>query len=271
MAAGASVLLASASLAIVPLVASAAGSQTSGTTVTARPSPTVTGHPLTVVAQVVAVTGVVSTARAATGNVSTPTGTVDFTITGTHGVPAITCKNGNSVTVKHGRAKCKVIGGQLQAVGSPYTVTASYQGDDNFATSSGSTDVTVNRARTRTKVQMGPGRPRSGTPNAVTATVKTAHGGSLLSGAVTFSVSSVPVTSKTKCTNGGAHGSNTQPLVVVGNVGTAVCDLQPGWFVVSKVGPGNKYPHGAWNVTASYGGDSNFLPSSGHKGGHSRS
>jgi len=271
IAAGASVLVASASLAIVPLTASAVGSEASATTVTAKPSPTVTGHPLNVVAKVVAVTGVADTARAATGNASVPSGTVAFTITGTHGVPAVNCKNGNSVTLKHGKAVCKVTSGQLQAVGSPYTVTATYSGDDNFAGSADSTTVTVNRAKTHTKLKMGPGKPHSGTTNAVTATVTTGHGGSLLTGTITFSVTSVPVTGKTKCTNGGTHGqgSNTQPLAVTGNVGTAVCDLQPGWFVISKVSPGNKHPHGAWNVTASYSGDPNFLPSQKHKGGHS--
>jgi hypothetical protein len=250
-------------LAVVPLVASAQGNETSSTIVTAKPASTTTGHPLTLVAQI---TGV-------TDNATRPTGTVAFSITG-HDSTTVNCKTSNTETIKHGKAVCKVLGGQLQAVSSPYTVLATYSGDTIFAGSVGGTSVNVTKANTHTSLKMGPGRPHSGTPDAVTATVRTGHGGNLLSGTVTFSVSSVPVTGKTICTNDNGSGKkgtfDTQPLSVSGNVGTAVCDLQPGWFVISKVGPGNKHPHGAWNARASYAGNGNFLPSTGMKGGHSK-
>lgn len=284
MAAGASVLMAAASLAIVPLVASAQGTSPTGTTVKAKPTSTVTGAPVKLTATVVSVTGLADTARhafrfrathrAATANSSVPTGTVTFTVTASNGKPSATCKTVNPAILKHnGKAVCLVGKGQLQAEGSPYTVTAVYSGDTNFAPSLGTTTVDVGRAKTHTHLTMGPSRPVDGSPNAVTATVTARGGNGLETGTITFSVSSVPITGKTTCTNDNGSGKprtyDTQPLAVSGNVATAVCDLEPGWFVVSK--PTNKDPHshGAWNVSGSYSGDGNFLPSTGKKAGHS--
>jgi len=278
VAAGASVLMAAASLAIVPLVASAQGTTTS-TSVTAKPSSTVTGAPITLKATVVPVTGDASTVRhathrAATPNAGVPTGTVMFTITASNGKPAVTCKTANPAPLKHsGHASCVVGAGQLQAEGSPYTINAIYSGDSNFAGSTGTTTEVVGRARTHVKLKVGPSRPVAGSPNAVTATVKARGGNGLETGTITFSVSSVPITGKTKCTNDNGSGHpaqyDTQPLAVSGNVATAVCDLQPGWFEVSRPTNKNPHSHGAWNVSGSYSGDGNFLPSTGKKGGHS--
>jgi len=135
-----------------------------------------------------------------------------------------------------------------------------YSGDANYATSMGTTTETVGRAKTHVKLKMGPTRPVDGSPNAVTATVKVRGGNGLETGTITFSVSSVPITGKTVCTNGdGKKGTDTQPLAVSGNVATAVCDLQPGWFVVSKPTKKDPHSHGAWNVSGSYSGDGNFL------------
>ena len=226
---GASALVAAAGLAVVPAVASAAGSQTTATAVTAKPLATTSGHPLTLTAKVTAVTGLASTHRASTPNAGTPTGTVTFIITGTP-TGTIHCKTSDVVTITHkGKAVCKVLAGQLKIDSAPH----------------------------------------NGTANSVTATVRTKHGGSLLTGSVLFSVSATPATGpgKRMCTNGG----NSQPLAVTGNVGTAVCDLQPGWFIISKMTPANKHPHGSWNVTANYSGDGNFTTSLGNKSGHSRS
>jgi hypothetical protein len=265
---GASALVAAAGLAVVPAVASAAGSQTTATAVTAKPLATTSGHPLTLTAKVTAVTGLASTHRASTPNAGTPTGTVTFIITGTP-TGTIHCKTSDVVTITHkGKAVCKVLAGQLQAMDSPYNVQAVYSGDTNFAASTGNTSVTVTKAKTTTKLKID-SAPHNGTANSVTATVRTKHGGSLLTGSVLFSVSATPATGpgKRMCTNGG----NSQPLAVTGNVGTAVCDLQPGWFIISKMTPANKHPHGSWNVTANYSGDGNFTTSLGNKSGHSRS
>ncbi|HXQ59713.1 MAG TPA: Ig-like domain-containing protein [Acidimicrobiales bacterium] len=266
VATGASVLVAVAGLAAVPTIASAQGTSPTSTSVTTRPASTTTAHPLTVTATVAAVTGEASTVRAVTPNA--PTGTVTFTITGLHSGTA-SCKTSNVVTLnRKGKATCHVLAGQLLAHDSPYNVEAAYSGDATFAPSSSTTAVTVAKARTRTHLKID-SRPHNGTANAVTANVTTVHGGSLLTGDVVFSVSASPATLKSKrtCTNGG----DVQPLAVTGNVGTATCDLQAGWFVISKVGPGNKFPHGSWNVTANYSGDDNFLTSVGTKSGHSKS
>jgi hypothetical protein len=284
VAAGASVLMAAASLAIVPLVASAQGSAPTSTSVVAKPTSTVTGRGITIKATVVPVTGDASTARhafrfraghrAATPNAGVPTGTVTFTITASNGKPSVACKTVNPATLMHnGKASCKVATGLLQAEGSPYTITAMYSGDSNFASSTGTTTETVGRARTHTKLRMGPTRPVDDSPNAVTATVKARGANGLETGTITFAVSSSPATGKTTCTNNNGSGKpktyDTQPLAVSGNVATAVCDLEPGWFVVTK--PTTKDPHsrGSWNVSGSYSGDGNFLPSTGKKGGHS--
>jgi hypothetical protein len=265
MATGASALVAVAGLAVVPAIAGATGSSPTSTSVTARPASTTTAHPLTLSASVVAVTGVASTIRGVTANV--PTGTVTFTITGLHSGTA-SCKTSNVVTINHrGKATCHVLAGQLLAHDSPYAVTATYSGDSNFAASTGNTSVTVAKARTKTHLKLD-SKPVNGSPNSVTATVTTKHGGSLMSGVVVFSVSASPATAKSKrtCTNGG----DVQPLAITGNVGTASCELQAGWFIISKVSPGNKHPHGSWNVTANYSGDDNFLTSVGTKSGHSK-
>ena len=63
----------------------------------------------------------------------TPTGTVAFTITPASG-PAVSCATGSTVALVNGVAQCTVPSA-LVASGSPYTVTAAYSGDGNFATS----------------------------------------------------------------------------------------------------------------------------------------
>src|SRR5580704_2789295 len=121
VAAGATVLVAAASLAFVPLVASAQGTSPTSTTVVAHPAATTTGHAVTLVAQVTSVTPEASTrsagamrfraARAATGNSSVPTGTVTFTVAGSNASTA-NCKTSNTVTINHGgKAICKVTKG----------------------------------------------------------------------------------------------------------------------------------------------------------------
>ena len=68
-------------------------------------------------------------------------------------------------------------------------------------------------------------------------------------------MSASPATGKVTCTNDNGSGKkaadDTQPLAVSGNVATAICDLQPGWFIVTK--PTSKSPRsrGSWQVTGS--------------------
>jgi hypothetical protein len=271
--------MAAASLAIVPLTASAAGSASTAVSVVAKPASTVTGHPLTIVAKVSAVTSDATTtsgralrfhahksARAATGNASVPTGTITFSITGSNS-STINCKTSDVVTIKHsGKAVCHVAGGQLAAVASPYTINAVYSGDDNFAGSTGTTTETVSVAKTRVIIKKD-SKPTSGTGNTFTAVIKGGSGGPLIGGTVVFSVSDTPSQSKALRT---CQGGDTQPVAVTGNVGTATCVLQPGWFIVPSPTHMTPHPHGAWNVTASYSGSGNFIQATGTKSGHSK-
>ncbi len=279
MAAGATVLLAAASLAVIPLVASAQGSGTTSTTVVAHPASTVTGHPLTIVAKVVPVTGVSDTvsgrvmafrahkaARAATGNASVPTGTITFLITGSDS-STIPCKVSNVVTIKHsGKAVCHVAAEELLSAASPYTIQASYSGDDNFAVSVGTTTETVAKAKTKVIIRKD-SKPTSGSGNTFTAVIRGGPGGSDLGGVVVFSVSDTPSQNKALRT---CAGGDVQPVAVTGNIGTATCVLQPGWFIVPNPTHQTPHPHGAWNVTGSYSGTRNFLPATGTKSGHSK-
>jgi hypothetical protein len=263
---------------MIPLSASAQGNESSSVSVVARPGSTVTGHALTITAKVTAVTADATTAsarmalrsgRAATGNASVPTGTVVFTITGTavtSNAQTVNCKVSNTVTLKHGKAICRVPVEVLTHAASPYTITANYSGDDNFAPSVGTALETVALAATHTKVKVN-SKPTSGTGNTFTAVVRAGPGGSLISGNVLFSVSDTPSQSKSLRT---CQGGNLQPVAVTGNVGTATCVLAPGWFIVPPATHMTPHPHGAWNVTAAYFGDSNFGTSLGSKSGHSR-
>jgi len=269
--------MAAASLAIVPLTASAQGSGATAVAVAAHPGATVSGHPLTIVAKVTAVTGDSDTTsgrvlrftarKGATANATVPTGTVTFSITGSHS-SSISCKTSNVVTIKHsGKAICKVAAEQLLAADSPYSITATYSGDDNFAGSVGTTSEVVSKARTRVVIKKD-SKPVSGSANTFTAVIKGGPGGSDLGGTVVFSVSDTPSQNKSLRT---CAGGDTQPVAVTGNVGTATCVLQAGWFIVPNATHTTPHPHGAWNVTASYSGDGNFIQATGTKSGHSKS
>jgi hypothetical protein len=253
LAAGASVLVAMASLAIVPLSASATGTAGTTTALTATPSATTTGGGVTVAAKVAPVTT----------NASVPTGTVAFTITG-HDGSLLSCKNPAPVTINHqGKATCVIPAAKLLAAASPYTVQGQYSGDGNFAGSTGSTSVTVSAARTLTKLRVHP-PVSNGSANVFTAQVKSGKANSLLSGIVRFSVVSSGPTSSKKLV---CAGGDKQPLAVSGNVATATCSLSSGWFTVPKKTKTDKHPVGTYGVTATYIGNGNFLSSQKTKSG----
>jgi Big-like domain-containing protein len=248
-AAGAGLLLAVTSLAVVPLVAGAAGSAGTTTTVTAAPPSTTTGGAVNVTAEVAPVTT----------NAHTPTGTVVFTITGGHSGTA-SCKKGDTVKVKGGKAVCKVLKGQLLAADSPYTISGAYSGDTNFAVSSGSTSVVVGKATTSLKLKAKP-KVKSDTANTFTATIKAGGGSALLAGGqVTFAVSDSPQSkdSLRKCA-----GGDTQTVTVKKGVGTATCVLQSGWFKVPAKSKSDPHPSASYSVSASFATNSNFVGSAG--------
>jgi hypothetical protein len=295
VAAGASALIAAGTMAVVPLTASAHGLASSrhaakaallsrasipaddGLTpttvnVTTHPASTVTGRPLTITAQVFPVTGDADTVRAATGNASVPTGTISFTITGSN-ASSLNCKttvanvDNQAAISRTGKAICKIGVEELQAIASPYNISANYSGDSNFSGSTGGYSLTVNKSPTHTRLRFDV-RPTSGSGNTFTAHIKAGHGGSLLAGNVLFSVSDTPAQSKSLRT---CAGGDLQPITVTGNVATATCVLQPGWFIVPSPTHRTPHPHGAWNVSATYSGNGNFLVSVGTRSGHSNS
>jgi large repetitive protein len=231
------------------MVASAAGSAGTNTTLTATPASTTTGGAVNVTAQVTPVTT----------NAHTPTGTVVFTITGGNAGTA-SCKKGDSQKVKGGKAVCKVLKGQLLAADSPYTVSGAYSGDGNFATSSGSVNVVVGKATTKLKLKVKP-KVHSGTANTFTATIKAGGGSALLAGGqVTFAVSDSPPSkdSLRKCA-----GGDTQTITVKKGMGTATCVLQSGWFKVPAKSKADPHPSATYNVTASFATNPNFIGSTG--------
>ncbi len=116
------------------------------------------------------------------------------------------------------------------------TVTASYAGDAGTASSSGTVQVTVDRASTRTTLSSTPGAPHFGqkvTFSAAVAALAPSTSGPALTGTVTFSV------------DGNQVGI---PIPVSG--GTAVSAL------VAGLAPG------AHTVVAAYSGDGNYKASS---------
>ena len=85
-------------------------------------SPSASGGPATITATVVGIP------RAS----GTPTGAVTFAIGGSGTVSTVGCDGGNTITLSGGQAACTVTSA-LVSSGSPYSVTASYGGDGNFA------------------------------------------------------------------------------------------------------------------------------------------
>jgi hypothetical protein len=82
---------------------------------------------------------VTATVTAKPASAGTPTGTVTFAITG--GTP-VTCTGGDTVSLSSGSATCNVPTAFVSS-GSPYTVTATYNGDGNFLTSTVASPKTV--------------------------------------------------------------------------------------------------------------------------------
>lgn len=154
----------------------------------------------------------------------TPTGTVQVSVNGT--------PLGSPVALSGGTASVN------DALGAgTYTVTASYSGDSNFSTSSGSTMQNVLEDATTTSLVSNPDPSIQNQPVTFTATVTpNAPGGGTPTGLVTFS------------TNGGATVLGSASLSPSVNGVTASIQLA-------------NLPLGDTNVTATYGGDGNFTGS----------
>ncbi|MFI0904088.1 Ig-like domain-containing protein, partial [Streptomyces sioyaensis] len=178
------------------------------TTVTSSPDPSVFGQPVTFTATVTSLLG------------PTPTGTVTFVIAGGPTLTAPLVAGTASVTTSS------------LSVGS-HAVTATYSGDVNFSSSSGTDSQLVNKASTTTTVTSSPDPSLFGQPVTFTATVApVSPGAGTPTGTVTFVIAGGPTL--------------TAPLVA-GTASVTTSSLSVGSHA----------------VTATYGGDGNFNGSSG--------
>jgi large repetitive protein len=259
--AGAAAVATVGTLALDSLSASADG-QTATTTTVKAPAKVTTGHAVTFIAAI-------SPPKTGTGPVVKATGSVTFTIVGSDS-STVSCTGGNSPTLNgKGDAVCKVASASLLASASPYTVTAAYGGDDNFASSTGTLTQTISAATSHLKLTYD-AKPTSGSATTFTATV-TGGNGSLPTGSVQFAVSSTPApgnASLLKCTGGNSealsNNAATPPAM------TATCALNAKWFKVPAATKSDTHPVATWTVTASYKGDANFGPSNASKSGRSK-
>ena len=176
--AGASLLVAISSLAIVPLAVGAQPTDVgTSTTVTTSPATTSTGGAVSIVAHV----------HPVTTDATVVTGTVTFTITGAN-ASTVNCQRSDTATISHGKATCKVPVEQLQAEASPYSIVGTYSGDlPNYTGSSGTASETVNPGNPHIKLKVSP-HVGNGTGNTFTVILKAGAAGSLLSGNVRFGV-----------------------------------------------------------------------------------
>jgi hypothetical protein len=136
-------------------------------------------------------TATISPVVPATG---TPNGMVTWTIIGTDGSEAI-CATGTTVNVNKRTLveQCRVPRGVLMASGSPYVVSAAYSGDGSYTGSSGTFNLIVNPATTRSFVA-GTRLPAfPSTTESFTASVVPSVFGGPPTGSVTFAFTALPV------------------------------------------------------------------------------
>ncbi|MBQ0984210.1 Ig-like domain repeat protein [Streptomyces sp. F63] len=182
------------------------------TTVTSAPDPSIFGEPVTLTA----------TVAATVPGAGTPTGTVTFVIDGTTSVTQPLVSGVATFTTSS------------LAIG-PHTVQASYNGDAQFATSSGADTHTVDRAPTTTVSASSPNPSLPGRLVTFTATVTPVPPGTgTPTGTVTFVI------------DGGGGGTFTAPLI--GGVATTT---------------NRGLTLGPHTVTTTYSGDADFQPSTG--------
>ncbi|MGW9122585.1 Ig-like domain repeat protein, partial [Streptomyces sp. NPDC055663] len=184
------------------------------TAVTTAPDPSVAGGPVSVTA---AVTPVAPGA-------GSPTGTVTFDFG--DGTPAVTVPMADGTAVS--------THAYLETGGSPYTVTAAYDGDTDFAPSSGTDTHTTGQAATTTALSELPDPSVTGQPVTFTAVVSAAAPGTgLPTGSVTFD-----------------FGDGSAPVAVPSVSGTATVQH------TYSAQTGSPY-----TITAAYDGDEDFAAS----------
>jgi hypothetical protein len=189
----------------------------------------VTGEPIVLTAKVVATES----------GFGTPTGTVDFTVSGAGG-SSVSCTGGDNVTISGGLARCNLPAGGLLASRSPYSVHASYGGAGDFKSSSTTLQPSESVAKDGTTVSVTSNANPSVYSQTITltATVKPdAPGAGVPTGKVLFSIDGTRICPES--TNALPHGGGA----------TFKCTV-PFFPAV-----------GTHHVIATYEGDTNFLGS----------
>lgn len=180
------------------------------TAVSSASNPSVTGEAVTF-------TAVVAAASPSTG---APTGSVTFGIIGRDGT-AFACDGGDTQTLDGSdMAQCGIAAGLL-ADDSPYAVTATYSGDPNFETSSGSLSQGVAKATTTVTVTSSSSTLSTGQPVTFTADIAVdPPGAGAPTGSVVFTVvgNGPPLTPVT------CDGGDTQPI----SSSSATCSFSAG-------------------------------------------
>lgn len=247
-------LLRAASLAIViagvglSTPAFAAGTNATTVSVTAKNPTVITGHEVIFHAVVTPVSP----------GMAKPTGTVTWTLTGTGG-GSVSCASSSGLGT-NGKASCTVAKAALLGAYSPFTITASYSGDSNYASNSGSLVEGVTPSRTHLKISLS-ATPTNGGSTTVEALVTAGSATSAISGNVTFAVASSLSAKGVKAYCEGtllpASANNSQPVVS----GAATCTLPAGWFEVPPVTGADTHPRGRWVISAFYDGNGSFYSS----------
>jgi len=250
IAAGAGAVATMTTLALNPFSAGAVDATTATTTTVTGPATATAGHGLKFVAAV-------SPFKTTTAPIVKATGTVTFTIVGSDS-STVACAGGNSSPAlsRTGTASCKVSPATLSAAASPYAVTATYSGDDNFAGSSNEISQTVGLATTRITLSFAP-KVASAAATVVTATL-TGSSGLLPTGKVHFVV--LPsLNNPTKASLDNCSGKASDDFQVLSSneapkpKAVVTCQLSAGWFNASSTAKTS-----TWAVEASYNGDRNF-------------
>jgi hypothetical protein len=194
------------------------------------------------------------------------TGTITWMVTAIDGT-VIPCSTASPLT-RGGKSRCKIDKGVLLAGVTPFTATASYSGDANFAAGSGSGTLNVSPTSTRVKIALS-AIPTGGAATTVTVTVVDGPATSLLGGNVVFSISSqthAPGVS-TRCIGSAPPPANN---VVTLSGQTAVCELPAGWMIIPKMTVFNPRPSNGWSISAVYNGNESFTTSFAVKKGTAR-
>jgi hypothetical protein len=200
---------------------------------------------------VVTSAGVTFTATLGAGSPGSGTpssGTVTWTVTSAGG-SAVACKKAGPVNVSStGTSTCKVPTNELSTAGEPYSVTAAFSGNGDYASSTGTYYEAVTTTASQVKLKVA-APASSGSPGSFTAVVTGVPNTSVPAssdvptGTVTFTITDASGNA-VSCDG----GNNT---VTLGGSGRATCSVSS-----SLVSSGSPY-----SVTATYNGDDTFSPS----------